>query len=58
MTQTKQDFFKTARVVATGEYVSVKHIGEGDYKVTFQSGSTAFMPEQENGVVYLDSFCL
>jgi hypothetical protein len=54
----KNDFYKTAIFVATGEVVGVQHIGDGHYKVTFQSGSTAFMPAEENGVVYLTSFAL
>lgn len=54
----KANLYKTARVSATGEFVTVKHIGDGHFKVTFQSGSTAFMPAVENGFVYLDSFVL
>jgi hypothetical protein len=57
----KRDFFKTA--VLNGyngfvdEYVGVEHIGDNHYKVKFQSGSVAFMPAEENGVVYLTRFC-
>lgn len=54
----KRDFFKTARLVSTGEYVAVKHIGDGHFKVTYQSGSTAFMPVEESGYVLLDNFVL
>jgi hypothetical protein len=52
------NYYKTARLVATDEYVSVKHLGDGHYKVTFQSGSTAMMPAEQDGHVYLDSFCI
>jgi hypothetical protein len=54
----KNDLYKTAIFAATGEVVGVKHIGDGHYKVTFQSGSTAFMPAEENGMVYLTGFVL
>jgi hypothetical protein len=58
----KRDLFKTARLNSyngfVDEYVGVEHIGDDHYKVKFQSGSVAFMPAEENGVVYLSRFCL
>jgi hypothetical protein len=50
------DYYTTARMVDTGEFVAVKHIGDGHYRVTFQSGSTAMMPAEQDGHVYLDRF--
>lgn len=54
----KRDMYKTARINGTDECVSVQHLGDNDYKVTFQSGSVAYMPAEENGTVYLTQFVL
>jgi hypothetical protein len=52
------NYYTTARMVDTGEFVTVKHLGDGHYKVTFQSGSTAMMPAEQDGHVYLDRFTI
>jgi len=54
----KRDAYKTAWVNGYEEFAAVEHMGDDEYKVTFQSGSVAYMPAEQNGTVYLTDFVL